>query len=171
MKQKRLTILLILTLTFIWGNSLLPGELSGVISDNLMSVMNVAAEKLGLGPDFFTFMADQDGDGVEEPTSHVVRKMAHVTEFAVLGALLWLRLSALQKRTLRAFLLGVAAGAVDETLQIFSHRGSQVRDVGIDALGVLLGLGLTLLITRLRRRNADSDADQSPPSSRMRRCR
>ena len=153
MKQKTVTILLILTLAFIWGNSLLSRELSGAISDGIMEVMNAAAEKLGLGPDFFTFMADVDGDGTEEPTSHIVRKMAHVTEFTVLGALVWLKLSGKEKRFLLSVCLGTAAGAVDETLQIFSHRGSQVKDVLIDGLGVLLGAALMRLAAGIRQKN------------------
>lgn len=155
MKKRIVTILLLLTLAFIWGNSLLSRELSGAISDNLMAVMNAAAEKLGLGENFFTYMSDQDGDGTEEPTSHLVRKMAHVTEFAVLGALFRLRLEGKHKPALTAFCLGAAAGAVDETIQIFSHRGSQVQDVFIDSAGVLLGLGAVLLLARLRRRAAE----------------
>ena len=49
MKKRTNTILLILTLAFIWGNSMLSGEVSGAISDGVMSIMNAAAEKLGLG--------------------------------------------------------------------------------------------------------------------------
>ena len=155
MKKRLVTILLILNLLFIWGNSLIPGELSGALSDNLMAMMNAAAEKLGLGEDFFTYMFDEDGDGAAEPTSFLIRKMAHLTEFALLGALLWLRLEGKNKRGLTAFCLGAAAGAADETIQIFSHRGSQLRDVFIDASGVLIGLGAVTLLRWLRRRAAE----------------
>ena len=86
--QKLLSVLLILTLAFIWGNSLLPGTVSGAISDGLMNILNTAAKRLGLEPDFFTFMLDQDGDGVKEPTSLILRKAAHLTEFAVLAMIL-----------------------------------------------------------------------------------
>ena len=141
MERKRtVSLLLTLTLMFIWGNSLLPREISGAISDWFMDRMNESAEALGFGPDLFTVMADIDGDGTEEPTSRLVRKMAHVAEFALLGALLWIRLDGTRRRGVRAFALGTAAAFVDETLQLFSHRGSQIRDVGIDACGVLLGL-------------------------------
>ena len=47
MKRKRiLTALIVLALVFIWGNSLVSGELSGKISDNILLFMNAAAEKL-----------------------------------------------------------------------------------------------------------------------------
>lgn len=149
MKRKRtLTILIVLALVFIWGNSLVSGELSGKISDGIMSAMNSAAEKLGFGSDAFTYMMDEDGDGVaEQPTSHIIRKAAHVTEYAVFAALVFLRLeSAGKKRFFTAWGFGALTGAIDETLQIFSHRGSQVQDVLIDSAGALLGLGIVSLI-------------------------
>ena len=94
MKRKRiLTALIVLALVFIWGNSLVSGELSGKISDNILLFMNAAAEKLGFGQDTFTYMTDEDGDGVaEQPTSHIIRKAAHVTEYAVFAALVFFRL-------------------------------------------------------------------------------
>ena len=150
MRSKRvLSVLIVLTLVFIWGNSLLSRETSGAISDGLMEVMNRAMESMGFGEDFFTYMTDQDGDGTEESTSFLIRKAAHITEFAVLSALIWLRLETSGKRRFAAAAgLSVFAGAVDETLQIFSHRGSQAMDVLIDSAGVLLGL---ILVTAVRR--------------------
>ena len=121
MKRKRiLTVLIVLALVFIWGNSLVSRELSGKISDDILFFLNAAAEKVGLGPDAFTYMTDEDGDGVaEQPTSHLIRKAAHVTEYAVFAALLFLRLeSAGKKRFFTAWGLGTLTGAIDETLQI-----------------------------------------------------
>ena len=160
MKRNRLlTILIVCMLVFIWGNSLLSGELSGKISDDLMAAMNTVAEKLGLGSEFFTYMSDEDGDGVaEQPTSHIIRKAAHVTEYAVFTALVFLRLeSGGKKRFFTAWGLGALTGAIDETLQIFSHRGSQVRDVLIDSAGALLGLCIAALILYFIRRKEKSD--------------
>ena len=159
MKRKRiLTALLVCMLVFIWGNSLVPGELSGEISDGIMAAMNTAAEKLGFGSDFFTYMSDEDGDGVaEQPTSHWIRKAAHITEFAAFAAVLFLRLeSGGKKRFFTAWGLAALTGAIDETIQIFSHRGSQVKDVVIDTGGALLGLGVVLLIFWIRKRRERS---------------
>ena len=121
--------------------------------------MNAAAEKLGFGQDTFTYMMDEDGDGVaEQPTSHIIRKAAHVTEYAVFAALLFLRLeSAGKKRFFTAWGLGTLTGAIDETLQIFSHRGSQVRDVLIDTAGALLGLCAAALILCIKSRKEKSN--------------
>ena len=159
MKRKRiLTVLIVLALVFIWGNSLVSRELSGEISDGIMAVLNSAAEKLGFGQDAFTYMMDEDGDGVAEPPpSQLIRKAAQVTEYAVFTARVFLRLeSAGKKRFLTAWGLAALTGAIDETLQIFSHRGSQVRDVLIDSAGALLGLGIVSLILYLISRKEKS---------------
>ena len=148
MKRKRiLTVLIVLALVFIWGNSLVSRELSGKISDDILFFLNAAAEKVGLGPDAFTYMTDEDGDGVaEQPTG-----------YAVFAALLFLRLGSVgKKRFFTAWGLGTLTGAIDETLQIFSHRGSQVRDVLIDTAGALLGLGVVMLILYLISRKEKS---------------
>ena len=159
MKRKRLlSVLIALTLVFIWGNSLLSKELSGAISDGIMYKMNDVARFLGLGEDFFTFMMDQDGDGEDEPTSHLIRKAAHITEFAVLAALIWLRLETEgRRRDLASFALGALAGASDETLQLFTHRGNELKDVFIDACGVLLGVCAVKAVSALRSRKGRAD--------------
>ena len=125
-KRLRLCItLLICNLIFIWGNSLLPGEISGTFSDWVKSIL---AQVLPVGPD--------DGSG-----GGLLRKMAHFTEFAALGMLLaWLH-GMLQKGKLRPFLWGVLAASVDETIQRFvPDRGPSVKDVCIDSAGVLTGI-------------------------------
>jgi VanZ family protein len=67
----------------------------------------------------------------------VLRKGAHVTEYAVLGALLLRALG----RDVPAFLVGVAYAATDEFHQHFvAGRHASPIDVGIDAVGVALGL-------------------------------
>ena len=50
MKRKRiLTVLIVLALVFIWGNSLVSRELSGKISDDILFFLNAAAERSGSG--------------------------------------------------------------------------------------------------------------------------
>ena len=67
----------------------------------------------------------------------ILRKGAHVTEYAVLGLLLVRALG----REAPAFLLGVAYSATDEIHQHFvSGRHSSPIDVAIDSTGVLLGI-------------------------------
>jgi VanZ family protein len=75
----------------------------------------------------------------------VLRKLAHATEFAVLGALV-LRATGSEAA---AFGLGVAYAITDEIHQTFvPGREGAVVDVGIDALGVALGVVLWRLARR-----------------------
>ena len=162
MARKRvLTILLILNLLFIWGNSLLPREVSGRLSDRVMDVMNAAAEKLGLGPEFFTFLTDEDGDGEPDRTSHLVRKLAHLTEFACLGVLLRLLNDGREGAAARSALYAAMTAASDEALQLLSHRGSQLRDVLLDCAGAALGILLAGAVRRLRR-GSGSEGGEDP---------
>ena len=117
--------LLVLNLCFIWGNSLLPGEISGTFSD---WVKELLAAFLPLGP--------EGGMG-----GGLLRKLAHFTEFALLGACLgWLH-GMVNKKAAYALAWGAAAACVDETIQRFvPGRGPSLRDVGIDTAGVLTGL-------------------------------
>jgi len=67
----------------------------------------------------------------------VLRKLAHVTEYAVLGALLLRAIG----RPLPAFAVGVLYAASDEVHQHFvSGRHASPLDVAIDAAGIAIGL-------------------------------
>jgi VanZ family protein len=75
---------------------------------------------------------------------YVLRKCAHMTEYAVLAALLYRAL----EREVPALLGAVAYAATDEFHQHFVHgRHASVVDVGIDAVGAMIGL---LAWSRLR---------------------
>ena len=125
-KRLRLCItLLICNLVFIWGNSLLPGEISGAFSDWVKSIL----------ARLFT------GDSNAPAGGGLLRKIAHFSECTALGLCLgWLH-GMLQKGRLRPFLWGAAAAAVDETIQRFvPDRGPSLKDVCIDSAGVLTGI-------------------------------
>ena len=126
--EKRLRLcaaLLTAMLVFIWGNSLLPGEVSQAFSDWVKSVL------AWLLPD----------SGSESSGSGLLRKIAHFTEFAALGVLLGWLMGMLQKRKLMPLGCGVMAACVDETIQYFvPGRSPALKDVAIDSLGVLTGL-------------------------------
>src|SRR5436309_16072387 len=75
---------------------------------------------------------------------YVLRKCAHMTEYALLGALL---LRALE-REVPAFLAAVAYDVTDEVHQHFVRgRHASPVDIAIDAVGVTIGL---IAWTRLR---------------------
>jgi VanZ family protein len=71
----------------------------------------------------------------------ILRKAAHVTEYAVLGALLYRAF----KREAPALAAGIAYAATDELHQQFvrGRHGAPV-DVAVDAVGVALGMLLWL---------------------------
>jgi VanZ family protein len=77
----------------------------------------------------------------------VLRKAGHMTEFAILGALLFRALG----RELPAFAAGVAYAVTDEVHQHFVEgRHGSPTDVALDAVGVAVGIFLfrRLLQTR-----------------------
>lgn len=118
------TLLLILNLAFIWGNSLLPAATSQAFSDWMMSVLgSVPVEQ-----------APETGSGI-------LRKFAHFAEFTTLGFLLAWLLVLLRRGIWRALPLGMAAACLDECIQLFiPGRGPAIRDVAIDTCGVLAGM-------------------------------
>ena len=130
-KRLRLcTVLLICNLVFIWGNSLLPGEVSGAFSDWVKGLLEALFSQGPEGPD----------------SGGLLRKIAHFTEFTALGMLLCWRISMMRKPTHWAFVWGAAAACIDETIQRFvPDRGPAVRDVLIDCAGVTAGIILLLL--------------------------
>jgi VanZ family protein len=76
----------------------------------------------------------------------VLRKCAHVTEYAILGALLYRALG----REALALAVGIAYAATDELHQHFVRgRHASPVDVAIDAVGVALGM---LVWLRVRER-------------------
>ena len=75
----------------------------------------------------------------------VLRKGAHVTEYAIFGLLLLRAVG----RELPAFLLGVSYAITDEVHQHFvSGRHASPIDVAIDSAGILIGI---LFLSRAQR--------------------
>lgn len=125
--------LIALNLAFIWGNSLVSGEDSGAFSGGIVVWIN---SFLGL---------DEAG---AELLHHLIRKAAHFTEFACLGALLawYCQLSGEKHTASLPVLLGMAAAVVDESIQLFTpDRGPSLADVWIDTSGAVTGMILLFL--------------------------
>ncbi len=121
--RRVLRLALLVTLCFIWGNSLLGREDSASLS---------------LG---FTAWLRSIGLPVSE---HFVRKSAHFCEFGLLGVetalLFWLRGGLGFQNGVNSAFACLLAGVTDETIQSFTGRGSQVRDVVLDFSGALLAI-------------------------------
>jgi VanZ family protein len=84
----------------------------------------------------------------------LIRKLGHITEYAILAALLWRALGpTIAKRRFRlaglALLLASAYAGLDEFHQSFVRsRTSSPNDVAIDILGAVVAIALCLMIGR-----------------------
>ena len=125
-----LLVLLVLTLCFIWGNSLLDREDSSALSQGLLGWLI--------------------RHGFPIHNEHVLRKLAHFGEFGLLGmelaGLALLSRGPKGRALCMAALRALLAAAADETIQRFTGRSAQITDVLLDFSGALTGiLALALL--------------------------
>ena len=131
-----LGLLVLLTLAFIWGNSLLPRTESQEISRGLLAEICAALETVGVH--------------LDPQNDHWLRKLAHFSEFGLLGLelclLLWLNRHQSVQGFVNCAFAGLAVAVTDEALQLISNRGSQVQDVLLDFAGFLTGLLLCGLL-------------------------
>lgn len=135
---KLLLVFIILTLCFIWGNSMLPASVSGTVSGWVKEFINTVLGKIGgMG---------MSGDGF-------LRKIAHASEFALLGIeLTILLLRRFKKHISLLFLCGLSVALLDETIQLFVNgRAGSVKDIWIDFAGFCVGTTICLLLERLTR--------------------
>ena len=139
-RKKLAGALILLNLAVIWGNSLMNGTDSGNMSGGIMAWLN-------------TFLGLNEAGA--ELLHHLIRKAAHFTEFACLGALLawYFRLQGENHLITFPALLSMGAGLVDETIQLFTpDRGPSLTDVWIDTSGAVTGILLLTLGHHLLKR-------------------
>lgn len=133
--QVLFTLCLVFSVWFIFQNSLEIAQVSGARSEQVRALLNKLAGVVGLGP--FSL--------------HTVRKLAHFTEFALMGFWFMLCLRVYTRHFIKhvswPLFCGLLVAVLDETVQLYvPGRSSSVRDVLIDFGGVLCGLFLALLI-------------------------
>lgn len=129
------TAALIGCILFIFHNSLETGAESSARSQAVMQMVNSFLAKLHLGP----------------LSEHLIRKLAHFSEFALEGFLLMLCIRVYTRHFVRhmswPLLGGMTTALMDETIQLRSvSRTSSVVDVWIDMSGVVAGLLAALII-------------------------
>ena len=130
MKKRILSILILLNLALIWGNSMLTGISSEAVSGGMLALLGRFLPVL-----------------LTEAGHTLLRKAAHFSEFALLG-LLYCGRHRLVKGEAPVHLMGfgLAVACIDETIQIFTPgRASSLIDVWIDASGFALGLLLIVI--------------------------
>lgn len=130
-----LTILIIATIAFIWSNS-------------LQSIPESQERSLGMMVKITPVLEVFVGKG--NVTDHLVRKLAHFIEFGALGCELVLLLALhcrLRVQTVvNCLFVCLTVAVTDETIQIFSNRGSQVQDVLLDFAGACTGIAFVLAV-------------------------
>lgn len=129
------TCCLIYSVVFIFQNSLQIASVSSEKSEQVQQIVNAAAGSVGLGP--FSL--------------HIIRKMAHFTEFMLMGFWFMLCLRVYTRHFIRhmswPLFFGLTTAVTDETIQLFvDGRGSSVKDVWIDFAGFSVGLFVALFI-------------------------
>ena len=150
MRNKLLTLLLVLLLVYIWGHSCMPTEASREESSTVLELLRPLLSRI-VGP--------------ENVTLHLVRKLAHFTEFFCLGVVLALRFPFRRIPQLLAGGAALLTGLIDETIQIFSGRGPAVADVWLDFAGAALAILLLAPVRSLLRRRRAAGAP-TPRSGR-----
>ena len=132
-----MSVIIVLTLAVIWGHSCMNREDS---SEESGFVYNL------LCPFFEIFM------GKGNVSELFIRKLAHFTEFTVLGLELRLFFNMVLPvkgliLLINSWIAGTFCALIDEMVQIFSERGPEIADVWLDSSGCMTGvLVMTMII-------------------------
>lgn len=135
MKRWILYIVLCLIVFFIWDNSLQNGGTSDEFSLIFAKWIAPIANKLGFYGNIWAL-------------NRIVRKLAHLTEFTILGGVLYvvLRRYIEYGTVVKTIVVGIVIASLDEFIQLFSlGRSSQLSDVLIDTVGIIIGISVVKL--------------------------
>lgn len=108
-----------------------------------------------IGP-FLRWLVPDISNGAIYTIQLFIRKCAHLTEYAVLAALLFRALRQSQEQlaraAARAFIIAVIFASLDEFHQSFvPSREASPYDVALDAVGALMGLAMYRFLIRKAR--------------------
>ena len=126
---------------FIFSNSFQSSEVSNAASGWVADLLRPLLNPRGRLPD--------------DLYHKLVRKLAHFTEFGLLG--FWLGGIAANVDWKRKWLYGAGAAVLiacaDEIIQSFTGRTNSIKDVCIDGAGAICGIAVMALIVVLIRKN------------------
>ena len=135
MKRWILYIVLCLIVFFIWDTSLQNGGTSDGFSLIFAKWIAPIANKLGFYGNIWAL-------------NRIIRKLAHLTEFTILGGVLYvvLRRYIEYGTVVKTIGVGIVIASLDEFIQLFSlGRSSQLSDVLIDTVGIIIGISVVKL--------------------------
>ena len=134
-------ILAVLATLFIFSNSLKPASISSEDSGMLVGALVWILEQFGKAADY----------GVLQ---NIVRKTAHIVEFAMQGfLLLGCFKRKISDRIIYVLFLGLFTACTDEFLQLFADgRAGQIQDIFIDFAGCVAGVLFGCIVWRVWRR-------------------
>lgn len=139
MKKNKYLILTILWMIFIFVMSQTPGndssKQSNFIVDIIIHILPITRDTL----------------------SFIVRKCAHMTEYAILTFLLYKTFVHKQNPLIKSFLFTVLYACSDEFHQLFiPGRAGQIRDVCIDSTGALIMILIIYFILKRKEKKIGS---------------
>lgn len=148
--------IIIITLTalmiaFVFIHSLLPATVSDQESEGVLDFIYNILTSIGINA---------------EINNHIIRKLAHFTEFTALGMMLTSCAYSFNrfkpyKYSVHIFFAGLCTAVIDETIQLFVEgRSGQITDVLLDFSGIVTGTAIMILFyiiyIRIRKRKNES---------------
>lgn len=127
----------------IWGNSMRTSAQSAQQSGSILALLTPWLNALGIQPEGF---------------HTILRKLAHFSEYGLLGVLwtseLWLGPHKERRRgTVERLGFCMLTAFLDETIQLFvPGRSGEIRDVWIDTAGALTGIVVTTCLLYIGKR-------------------
>ena len=127
-------ILTALAIAFAFVHSLMSGYISSKESAGVLAFINSILKVFGA-----------------ELSEHILRKLAHFSEYTVIGMLLTSCAYSFDRFKPYRYIVyvlftGMSTAFIDETIQLFSEdRAGMITDVWIDFSGVILGTAVMLL--------------------------
>lgn len=131
MKKNKYLILTILWMIFIFVMSHTPGNDSSKQSN---FIVNIIVQILPITRNTLSF---------------IVRKCAHMTEYAILAFLIYKTIVHIENSLIKSFIFTFLYACTDEFHQLFiAGRAGQIRDVCIDSTGALIMLLIIYFILK-----------------------
>lgn len=129
-KSRLWTVAVIAYILFIFSNSMKPAGLSSADSGTVLELVRNICASVSIDSGMIT--------------EHIIRKLAHFSEYTLLGIFLFSCLDSYElgreSRGMLQIILGFSVPFTDETIQLFvAGRSGQISDVWLDCAGVVFG--------------------------------